>query len=148
MTLPTPTQEWFVGPGEDDNEVFGDWLRELRHTAGLTRAEAAAELKFSSEYIRLIERGKRTPASTNMRDICDTYEVVSQKLGINVWLVEDKTIVFTSRILESSRPGNGIEIPKVENRLETLGWIVDHLSGAEGLTLARVKKLLERDLYS
>lgn len=148
MTLPTSTEEWFIGPGEEDNKVFGDWLRELRHTAGLTRVEAAAKLNFSSEYIRLMERGKRTPASENMGQICETYEVISQKLGANIWLINDKTIVFTSRVLASSRPNNGIDVPKVENRLETLGWIADNLPGADELTLAKVKRLLERELYS
>lgn len=143
------TIEWFVGPGEEDNVEFGDWLRDLRRTAGLSRAEAATRLDFSAEYIRLLERGRRTPAAENMGRICDAYEVINQKLGPNVWLIDDKTIVFTSRILVTSRPNaNGIDLSKIENRLEILGWIADNLGSADELTLAKVKRLLERELYS
>lgn len=146
--MATEPIEWFVGPGEDDNKEFGEWLQSLRLTAGLTRVGAANRLYFGVEFIRLMERGKRTPDSADMGRICKTYEVLYQKLGMNVWRVDDKTIVFTSRILEVRRSSDKTDVPKVENRLEILGWIVDHLGDADELTLARVQKLLRGDLYS
>lgn len=149
-----PTEEWlFVGPGEDDNKPFGDWLRQLRLTAGLSRAEAAAKLDFSSEYLRLIERGKRTPASGNMNRICDTYEIVYHQIDSDIWEVDGKTIIFTSRILEARQRRLTTDEPNSNsssdtNRLETLGWVVAHINEADDLTLNLVKKVLQKDLDS
>lgn len=146
-------ESWFVGPGEEDNKLFGDWLRRLRHTAGLSRIEAANKLDFTSEYIRLIERGKRTPASGNMNRICEAYEVVHQQVDSDIWSIDGKTIVFTSRILEARQRRLATDEANSNssndmNRLETIGWIVGHLSEADDLTLNLVKKVLQRDLDS
>jgi transcriptional regulator with XRE-family HTH domain len=146
MTTPTNT-DWFIGPGEGDNREFGAWMQALRHTAGLTRAEAANRLSLSSEYLRLIERGKRTPASGNMVRFCEVYELIGQREGSNSWLIEGKMITFTSRILEARQSNSDdSDISKMPTRWETLGWIVDHLGDADELTLTRVQKLLKEDL--
>lgn len=141
--------EWFVGPGEEDNKLLGEWLRQLRHTAGLSRAEAASKLDFTSEYLRLIESGKRTPDSENMNRICDVYEVIYQQVDSDIWRIDDKTIVFTNRILEARQRQLDIDEssnpPSDMNKLEMLGWIVNHLSDADDLTLNLIKKALQRD---
>lgn len=62
-----------VGPGESDNSRFGELLERLRKHAGLSRADAAAALGFSAEYLRLIELGKRTPALGQMRSFLGAY---------------------------------------------------------------------------
>jgi transcriptional regulator with XRE-family HTH domain len=140
-----PITEWFIGPGEDDNKAFGDWLRQLRHTAELSRTEAGNKLSFTADYVRLIEQGKRTPASENMSRIFEAYEVIYEKPDSHIWHVDDKIIAFTSRIIEA-RSSDEIEIPTTINRLETLGWIVDHLNQVEDFTLVHIQKLLQRDL--
>jgi transcriptional regulator with XRE-family HTH domain len=137
--------EWFVGPGENDNEAFGKWLRESRHRAGLTRAEAANKLDFTMEYIRLVEQGKRIPASDSMDRVFTAYEVVYEKIESNLWRVDNRTIMFTSSALEARQPDEA-DIPTEINRHETLGWIVDHLNQIENLTLIQIQKLLKRDL--
>ena len=69
----SPFVDWVVGPGEPDNSRFGELLEGLRWKAGLSRADAAAKLGLSSEYLRLIEVGKRTPALGQMRNLLDAY---------------------------------------------------------------------------
>src|SRR3954453_16553966 len=70
---PSPFVTWVVGPGERHNPRFGKLLEDLRWKAGLSRADAAAKLGLSSEYLRLIELGKRTPALGQMRNLLDAY---------------------------------------------------------------------------
>ena len=65
--------DWTVGPGQPDNSRFGELLESLRWKAGLSRADAAAKLGLSSEYLRLIEIGKRTPALGQMRNLLYVY---------------------------------------------------------------------------
>lgn len=105
-----------VGPGfEPDNRRFGGLLERLRKHAGLSRADAAAKLGFSAEYLRLIEAGKRTPALGQMRSFLNGYGadgaveevmpggdrpdlVVIDPLGREAIIVE-----FKSRIREARR---------------------------------------------
>lgn len=69
-----PFADLIVGPGlESGNRRFGELLERLRWRAGLSRADAAAKLGLSAEYLRLIEVGKRTPALGQMRKFLDTY---------------------------------------------------------------------------
>jgi len=70
----SPFVDLVVGPGrEADNGRFGELLERLRWKAGLSRADAADELGFSAEYLRLIEVGKRTPALGQMRNFLGVY---------------------------------------------------------------------------
>ncbi|AVT39617.1 helix-turn-helix transcriptional regulator [Plantactinospora sp. BB1] len=63
-----------VGPGKASHNLrFGELLERLRWKAGMTRADAAAKLGLSSEYLRLIEVGKRTPALGQMPNFMDAY---------------------------------------------------------------------------
>src|SRR4051794_5986401 len=70
---PSPALDLVVGPGERDNRRFGELLEDLRRKAGLSRVDAAAKLELSSEYLRLIEIGKRTPALGQMRHLLNAY---------------------------------------------------------------------------
>src|SRR3954452_14194811 len=65
--------DWTVGPGAPNNGEFGELLERLRWKAGLSRADAAAKLGLSSEYLGLIEVGQRTPALGPMRNLLDAY---------------------------------------------------------------------------
>jgi transcriptional regulator with XRE-family HTH domain len=110
-----------VGPGmESDNRRFGEFLEDVRKHAGLSRADAAAKLGFSAEYLRLIEAGKRTPALGQMRIFLDAYRadgaveevtpggdrpdlVMVDPLNGETYVVE-----FKSRIREARR--NGVDL--------------------------------------
>src|SRR5688572_15647507 len=70
---PEEPADWTVGPGESDNGPFGELLEALRWKAGLSRGDAATKLGLSSEYLRLIETGKRAPALGQMRKLLDAY---------------------------------------------------------------------------
>src|SRR4051794_7669648 len=160
--------DWVVGPGERDNSRFGEFLKDLRRKAGLSRADAAAKLGLSSEYLRLIESGKRTPALGQMRNLLDAYGAkgeVQRKRGCRHDLVifdplkgddgDPVFVEFRSRIREARRRAFGgptdedeerqhatSERPD-ESRVAEIGLVVSLLTRADDNTLREVRKLLE-----
>jgi transcriptional regulator with XRE-family HTH domain len=94
-----------VGPGESDNVQFGIILRRYRINANLSRAAAAQRFGFSSEFLRLIENGKRTPAAGNMRRILDTYGIPYTtsitSADRTLWIFDGVSVEFVSRIQEA-----------------------------------------------
>ncbi|WAX55545.1 helix-turn-helix domain-containing protein [Jatrophihabitans cynanchi] len=106
-----------VGPGCPDNARLGEYLKALRVQAGFaSRAQAADALGLSSEYLRLVEKGERTPALGQLRNFLTVYSAdgaVEKPLanGARPDLVlfnpaDGKTAVveFKSRIREARRP--------------------------------------------
>lgn len=170
---PSPVVDLVVGPGKPDNSHFGELLERLRWKAGLSRADAAAKLGLSSEYLRLIEVGKRTPALGQMRNLVDAYgaegEVESispqgyrQDLAVFDPLHGDDGepvfVEFSSRIREARRRALGgpadedegwqqatYERP-AESRAAEIGLVVSLLTRADDNTLRKVRKLLEDKL--
>lgn len=159
---------YVVGPGESrNNSRFGELLESLRWKAGLSRADAAAKLGLSSEYLRLIEVGKRTPALGQMRNLLDAYgaegevEKISpqgyrQDLVVIDPLNGDPVFVeFKSRIREARRRALGgttdedEDQPHVtdgrpaEGRSAEIGVVVALLTRADDNTLREIRKLLE-----
>lgn len=170
---PSPFVDMVVGPGESDNARFGELLERLRWEAGLSRADAAAKLGFSSEYLRLIETGKRTPALGQMRNVLAAYgakgavEQISPDGYRQDLLVFDPIqgddgepyfIEFKSRIREARRTALGGPPDEDEDWQETphqhpsqsraaeLGVVVALLTRADDKTLRKVRKLLEDHL--
>src|SRR4051794_22818337 len=94
---PSPAPKWVVGPGEPDNSRFGELLEDLRRNAGLSRADAAAKLRLSSEYLRLIEIGKRTPALGQMRNLLDAYGAEGEVERISPQGYRQDLLVFDPR---------------------------------------------------
>lgn len=167
---PSTFVDMVVGPGEADNPRFGELLERLRWNAHLSRAEAADKLGFSSEYLRLIETGKRTPALGQMRNILSAYgaEGAVEKLSPQGYrqdlLIFDPLqgddgepyfIEFKSRIREARRTALGgppeddddqtpsdFERPDPDRAAE-LGLIVSLLTKADPATLRKVRRLLE-----
>lgn len=163
----SPDTDWFVGPGEPDNSRFGELLERLRSKAGLSRADGAAKLGLSSEYLRLIEVGKRTPALGQMRNLLDAYvaegevEKISPQGYRQDLLVVDPlngdpvTVEFKSRIREARRKALGGPADDDENRQHAtyerpdesraaeIGRVVSLLTRADDNTLRKVRKLLE-----
>jgi transcriptional regulator with XRE-family HTH domain len=159
-----------VGPGKvNDNAEFGALLRVMRNRAQLSRADAAAKLGLSVEYLRLIEAGVRTPALGQMRAFLDVYAVdglvehvqadgsvvdlmLSDPAGTREpWIVE-----FRSRIREArrKRPGDaGRDIfavrdsqsvqPLDAGHAAELGVVVSMLTRATPDCLRRIRELLE-----
>ncbi|MCA1680621.1 MAG: helix-turn-helix domain-containing protein [Actinobacteria bacterium] len=166
----SPYTDLVVGPGEPDNSRFGELLERLRWKAGLSRADAAANLGVSSEYLRLIEVGKRTPALGRMRNLLDAYgaegevEKISPQGYRQDLLVFDAldgddgepvSVEFKSRIREARRRALGgpagddedwqhatYERPD-ESRAAEIGLVVSLLTRADDNTLRKVRKLLE-----
>jgi transcriptional regulator with XRE-family HTH domain len=166
---PSPVVDLVVGPGESDNSRFGELLERLRWKAGLSRTDAAAKLGLSSEYLRLIEAGKRTPALGQMRKLLFAYDAKGvvgeispqgyrQDLAVFDPLDADGRPVlveFTSRIREARRTTLGgpadedadwqqtaYERP-AENRAAEIGLVVSLLARADDNTLRQVRTLLE-----
>lgn len=167
---PSPVIDMLVGPGEADNARFGHLLENLRWNAHLSRADAAAKLGFSSEYLRLIETGKRTPALGQMRNFLAVYDAkgsVEQVRpdGYRQDLLlfdplqgddgEPYVIEFKSRIREARRTALGgppdededlqesVHERPSDSRAAELGQVVSLLTRADAKTLRKVRRLLE-----
>lgn len=164
---PSPLESWRVGPGEPGNSRFGELLERLRWKAGLSRADAAAKLGLSSEYLRLIEVGKRTPALGQMRNLLDAYDAEGevewispeghrQDLVIIDPLDGDPVVVeFKSRIREARRKALGGPADEDDERQHAtyerptggraaeIGVVVSLLTRADDNTLRTIRKLLE-----
>lgn len=168
-----PHVDMTVGPGlEADNRRFGELLEQLRWKAGLTRAEAAARLGLSSEYLRLIEAGRRTPALGQMQHFLSLYGADAEiervmpggdqpdLIMLDPLKQEPIIVEFKSRIREARRsslggPSEGGEAasqrgpdqdePSVRRSAE-IGAVVSLLTQADDSTIRRVRKLLEAEL--
>lgn len=127
-----------VGPNSPDNEKFGRLLESLRHNLRLSRRDAAANLGITSEYLRLIERGKRTPALGLMPKFAEVYkvkrcEITGDRVIFGVVIIE-----FTSRIREA----RGQKLEDNIGRTERIGQIVQLLDHVDDRTLEKVYSLL------
>ncbi|MEV1287748.1 helix-turn-helix transcriptional regulator [Micromonospora sp. NPDC049679] len=173
----TPRYDLTVGPGrESDNRRFGELLERLRWKAGMSRADAAAKLGFSSEYLRLIEVGKRTPALGQVPNFLNAYGANAavervmpggdQPDVIVIDPLDDQPVLveFISRIREARRialggPPNEVDRqvdpdqPKrrAHDRLSAsraveLGVVVSLLTQADDSTLRKIRETLEDEL--
>lgn len=139
--------ELVVGPKEPGNEAFGILMQQFRVQLGLTRAQAAERLGFTSEYLRLIERGKRTPAFENMPLIFGVYDVPFVTDGKKQFIIEDMSIQFNSRTRSYNRDGDAYETPEIirdSNRANQIGQIIELLVQADERKLNAVHRLLRR----
>jgi transcriptional regulator with XRE-family HTH domain len=169
-----PNVDLAVGPGmESDNRQFGELLERMRWKAGLSRADAADKLGFSSEYLRLIEVGKRTPALGQMPRFLNAYgadgevEKVMPGGGRPDLLVIDPlddapvVVEFKSRIREARRSALGGPPEKDDqpedldlqvhgslsaSRARELGLVVSLLTRADDSTLRKIRGLLEDEI--
>jgi transcriptional regulator with XRE-family HTH domain len=161
-----------VGPGlAADNRRFGQLLARLREHAGLSRADAAEALGVTAEYLRLIERGKRTPALGQMRSFIDAYRADGavgklQPGGDTPDLIvldplndEPVIVEFKSRIREARRISakprrsqaerGSVNLPArlgaghAMDRAVELGIVVSLLTQADDATIREVRDLLE-----
>jgi len=129
-----------VGPNESDNEKFGQILQKFRTDNQLSRAKAANRIGVSSEYVRLMEKGERTPALGMARKILYFYGV-PYTVTKNQIFCENISVEFTSRIKESRYH------PKIEmTRNELMGEIVSLLSVADDKTVEKIHSKLLRSL--
>lgn len=135
-----PHDTLVVGPGETDNAAFGELLRRYRAQTGLSRAGAAERLGFTSEYLRLIERGKRTPVYGSMPLIFSIYHVNYITDG-DSYVVDEVAITFTSRIREPRKEWNREEMPD-PNRAQQIAQIIELLVQADEKKLRRVYGIL------
>lgn len=126
-----------VGPNSPDNEKFGRLLESLRQRVYLSRRDVAENLGITSEYLRLIERGKRTPALGLMPYFAVLYERTCLIDGNRVTLGRD-VIEFTSRIREA----RGQKLEDNIGRTERIGQIVQLLDHVDDRTLEKVYSLL------
>lgn len=166
--------DWVVGPGAPHNRQFGQLLEGIRKHNGLSRADAAAELGLSAEYLRLIETGQRTPALGQMRVFLRAYRAegaVEQELpdGTRPDLVlldpvggEANIVEFKSRIRRARRGGRQDRDLHAESQGDTeerwddagpsegraaeLGAVVLLLTRADSNTLQRIRQLLEDEV--
>lgn len=142
MPYDTPN-ELVVGPDEPGNEAFGILMKQFRIQVGLTRKQAAERLGFTSEYLRVIEVGKRTPAFENMPLIFGVYDVPFVTDGKKQFIIEDVAIEFNSR----TRRYNTDKTPRViqnSHRAHQIGQIIELLVQADEHKLNVVHRLLRR----
>lgn len=169
-------EEWEVGPGlEPNNRRFGGLLERLRKHAGLSRADAAAKLGFSAEYLRLIEVGKRTPALGQMRSLLKAYGaegeveklqpggdrpdlLVIDPLNGDPVIVEFKSRIREARRSAPSNPPGMVDRQKdlhlhkrvydspSPSRAAELGILVTLLTRADDSTIRRIREMLEDEV--
>lgn len=125
-----------VGPDESGNTKFGEILQNFRMRNRLSRAEAADRIGVSGEYIRLMERGERTPALGTMLKMLDIYEVPCDLINKSQVTFSDVSVTFTSRIKEARH-----HFPKLTHN-ELIGQIVMSLVLADEKTVKKVYKIL------
>lgn len=126
-----------VGPGEPDNSQFGALIQGLRIDSGMNRAALASQIELSSEYVRLIETGRRTPVVGNMGTLLTALGVSYRRDG-NMVAFGNHAVIFTSRIQEGRNTD-----PEL-NRNELLGQILSLLITADDSTLRHIHdKLLK-----
>lgn len=134
-----------IGPDQDeDNKIFGEFLQQCRISKQLSRNAAARTLNVSSEYVRLIERGKRAPSMGLVPHILDLYEMQFRIAGLRTIVIEGHLVVdFISRILEAREPKNQFEaVPSNATRLELIAQITQMLFDADDKTLWQIRKKL------
>lgn len=138
-----PRINFVVGPNEVSNEEFGALLQSFRESANLSRSIAADHFGVSSEYVRLIERGKRIPAFGRMHDILNAYEV-KHTIEDDLLIIDDGVdtfaITFTSRIREARDSERSVT--QNPNRTELIGHIVELLVKADDRALRTVHEVL------
>jgi len=137
-----------VGPNESGNEEFGKLLEDLRTRARMSRNAAAKLLGLSSEYLRLVEHGKRVPAQGQMPFILDIYGMNYRFLGDRRLQVGDYIVEFTSRIREArDATGASMMFDTTPTRNEQIGRIVTLLGLADDETLRGIlSDLIEKTL--
>jgi len=60
---------------QDIKKLFGNRVRELRKSKGLSQEELAFRSSVHRTYIGGIERGERNPSLKNIKSIADALEV-------------------------------------------------------------------------
>jgi transcriptional regulator with XRE-family HTH domain len=130
-----------VGPEEADNPAFGHILLSFRTRMNLTRSEAASRIGVTSEYVRMIEKGERSPALGMALKILDAYEVPWTLDESQVYF-ENVSAEFSGRIKEAR--GHFSDL----NRNELIGQMVKFLVDADDDALKRIhsRYIKEKDV--
>jgi transcriptional regulator with XRE-family HTH domain len=126
-----------VGPDEPDNVKFGEILHALRSRP---RSVVAEELNVSSEYVRLIERGERSPALGTALKMLNLYSISYEldKFQLTFQYRKHYSVEFTSRIKEAR-----YKFPEL-TRNELIGQVVRLLVVADDDTLKETHSKLLR----
>jgi transcriptional regulator with XRE-family HTH domain len=127
-----------VGPNEIDNLKFGGILHSFRMNSQLSKPKAAERIGVSPEYVRLMERGKRTPALGTLLKILDIYGVLYERNGSHVVIDGNVSVEFTSRIKAGRH-----RLPDL-TRDALIGQIVRSLVTADDDTLKKIYLKLGR----
>lgn len=138
-------EEWKVGPREPDNEKLGKLLLELRNASDFSRTTVAHRLSLSSAYLRLIERGIRSPVRHGLCDILDVYQK-PYTTTLDRVVIDEVSIEFTSRIKEARGDSRSKDsrVPPTLSRSTRVGRIVELLISVDSETLREVHEYLER----
>ena len=116
-------------------EAFGNYMRRLRKTRGLTLKQVETQAKVSNAYISQIERGLRNPPHPDiLRRLAKTYNVEHRELLVAAgYLEEDSAEAAKRRTLEKafehvqSDPAfkHGTRLKGTHVSLETKRFIVE-----------------------
>lgn len=133
-----------VGPGEPDNEKFGSLLWEFRTKLSLSRVKVADHIGVSSEYVRMMEQGKRTPALWTAVKILEFYEVgYTVRVTHSQLFFNNISVKFTSRI-KNARYSSPSTRDSISIRSQLLGEIVEFLAVADDDILKKIhSKILQ-----
>jgi transcriptional regulator with XRE-family HTH domain len=129
-----------VGPNEVGNIRFGEIIHSFRINSQLSKSKAAECIGVSSEYVRLMERGERTPALGTLLKILDIYGVSYEQNGSQVIIDGNISIEFTSRIKKARH-----SLPDL-TRNELIGQIVRSLVTVDDNTLRKIHSKLLRSI--
>lgn len=130
---------YVVGPGEVSGNIsLGEFLASLRVSANLTKPKVAEALDISLEYLRLLEKGRRSPALGLATKMFDFYGVQYSRNDSEV-LVGNVTIKFISRIKEARQKDQVSD----STRDELIGQIVKLLVITDDDTLRKIYSQLK-----
>lgn len=81
---------------------------EVRKAAKLTQEQFAKKMKISTNYVTLIETGRKNPGDRLISDICREFHITEKWLrtgaGEMYDLPEDETAAIVSDLLEEDNP--------------------------------------------
>lgn len=112
---PADSEVWTVGVDREHNEQLGTLLRRMRNSSGSSAAALSAQLGLSPSFVRMVERGERSPAPPTAADWLKTLGAsVEQDVAIAGGMRADMVIThpdlagplilqFKSRVRDTSR---------------------------------------------
>jgi len=71
---PQSLSSYLAAKREIESVPLGQWLKEARHSAGISQTALARSVGRTQAYISQIENGNRTPSNSSLENIIDVLD--------------------------------------------------------------------------